>query len=238
LARTDDALRVLSSLERLRGRLSESFPRQVDDLTVVLHDSATSLAAANPMLPMLWAATGPAARPYVNGWATRHELHVLSPRAVRDRATRGQGADGSEAVLALAAPTLYVRRVIVESNQDLHRALGPARFATTLRWAWLLEGASRWFSGETRVARTAIVRRLRDGGRPSFPPSVRDAPLLAGTVIDLLVQEEGEQAAVALTARLHPGGSRGALTKAFGGRPLVHTEGTWRSQLSRMASGG
>jgi hypothetical protein len=104
-----------------------------------------------------------------------------------------------------------------------------------VRWAWLLEGSSRWFSGETGRARAAIVWRLREGRKPSFPPSFRDAPLLAGTVFDLLVREEGERAAAALAGRLHPGGAREALVKAFRGRPLVHTEGAWRSYLSRIA---
>jgi hypothetical protein len=140
------------------------------------------------------------------------------------------------AVLGYSAATLFTRRVVVEANHDLHRSLGPARTAVSMRWAWLLEGASRWFSGESAVALPAVTARLRSGRQPEFPPALRDAPLLAGTVFDLLVREEGERAAVELAGRLHPGGARGALIKAFGGRPLVHTEGAWRSHLSRLAS--
>jgi hypothetical protein len=223
---------VLASLEEARTRLAEWFPRQPDGLTVVLHDTEASMAAANPMFPAWQRAVDPAARRYVTGWAGRRELHVLAPAVLRARAA---GSDGSAQMLALAAPTLYARRVIIECNHDLHRSLMPARIAVSLRWAWLLEGSSRWFSGEHAHARAAIVRRLREGPQPSFPPSFRDAPLLASTVIDLLVREEGERAAAALAGRLHPGGARPALVKAFGGRPLVHTEGTWRSYLSRMA---
>ena len=105
-----------------------------------------------------------------------------------------------------------------------------------MRWAWLLEGAARWFGGQTEHARPAIARRLREGTAPGFPPGPRDALLLGGTVIDLIVREEGERAAAELSCRLHPHGPRAALSKAFRGRPLVHTEGAWRSHLARIAS--
>jgi len=142
---------------------------------------------------------------------------------------------GSREMLARVPAALYTRRVIQENNPDLSRRLTPKRIVLELRWAWLLEGAARWFAGQTEHARPAIARRLHDGGRPSFPPGLRDAALLGGTVIDLLVREEGEQRAVQLACRLHPDGARAALSKAFNGRALVHTEGAWRAHLSHMA---
>jgi hypothetical protein len=138
-------------------------------------------------------------------------------------------------MLERAAAVLYTRRVITENNRDLPDRMTPGRIARELRWAWLLEGGARWFGGQTEHARPAILRRLREGGRPSFPPSYRDATLLGGTVIDLLAREEGVRAAAQFVCRLHPDGPRAALAKAFGGRALVHTEGAWRSHLARMA---
>ncbi len=98
-AQTADAARVLASLEAARARLAEWFPRPVDGLTVVLHDTESSLAAANPLFLAWRRAVHPAGRRYVTGWVTRHELHLL--------AARGEPA-GSPAVnpAALAAPTL------------------------------------------------------------------------------------------------------------------------------------
>ncbi|HEV2653594.1 MAG TPA: hypothetical protein VGT82_01490, partial [Ktedonobacteraceae bacterium] len=77
---------------------------------------------------------------------------------------------------------------------DLPRRMTPARLRAELRWAWLLDGGGRWLAGQTVHARPAIARRLREGRRPSFPPGLRDAALLGGTVIDLLAREEGERA--------------------------------------------
>jgi hypothetical protein len=229
----DDADRVLLSLERTRARLDQFFPHTVGELTVVLHTASLSLSLSNPAIPLRWLLTAPAARRYVAGWAGREELHVLAPATLEARASN---VPGSREMLALAAPALYTRRVIAENNRDLPRRLTPARLIAELRWAWLLEGGARWFSGQTDHARPAIARRLREGARPSFPPGVRDAALLGGTIVDLLAREEGERAAAQFVMRLHPEGPRAALSQAFRVRALVHTEGAWRSHLARIAS--
>jgi hypothetical protein len=140
-------------------------------------------------------------------------------------------------MLELTAPALYARRVISANNPDLGRRPTPRRAHQELRWAWLLEGAARWFSGQTDYARPAIARRLHEGRRPAFPPGARDALLLGGTVIDLLAREEGAQAAADLACRLHPHGARAALSRAFRGRPLGRTEEAWRTHLRRLAAG-
>jgi hypothetical protein len=160
-------------------------------------------------------------------------MHVLLPDALEARAST---VPGSREMLARAVPALYARRVIGENNQDLRRRHGPRRVHAELRWAWLLEGAARWFGGQTAHARPAIARRLRDGRRPAFPPQMRDAPLLGGTVIDLLVRERSEPAAAELACRLHPHGPRGALREAFGGRSPARTEEAWREHLTRLTA--
>jgi hypothetical protein len=234
-ADAQDVERVLNSLERTRRRLSEFFTPEDDELTVVVHRSTLSMTMANPMLPIVWLTTAPAARRYVAGWVGRDELHMLAPRTLMVRASK---VPGSREMLTLAPAALYARRVITANNEVLGRARRPRRTALELRWAWLVEGSARWFSGQTEYARPAIARRLREGGRPSFPPGLRDATLLGGTVIDLLVREEGPEAAAELASGLHRQGPRSALSRAFGGRPLHRTEDAWRSHLSRLARGG
>lgn len=224
---------ILLSLEHARDHLGELFPRTVAEITVVLHRDTFSLSLSNPALPVRWLLTAPADRRYIAGWAGGEELHVLAPAALHARASK---VPGSREMLDLAVVSLYARRVIGENNHDLPRMYSPARLHAELRWAWLLEGGARWFSGQTDYARPAIARRLREGGRPSFPPGLRDAPLLGGTVVDLLAREEGERAAVAFVSHLHPQGARAAVSHAFRGRALVHTEGAWRSHLARLAS--
>ena len=231
-ADADEADRILYSLERTRDRLAQHFPKPGGELTVVLHRSTTSLVMARPVVPLAWALTAPAARRYVAGWGGGGELHVLTAAASETRASR---VAGSREMLALTAPALYARTVVAQSNHALPRRPGPRRIRAELRWAWLLEGAARWFAGQTEHARPAIARRLREGPAPAFPPGVRDAALLGGTVVDLLVREQGEQAAADLACTLHPRGPDAALTTAFGDRPLRRTEDAWRSHLERIS---
>jgi hypothetical protein len=144
----------------------------------------------------------------VTGWASAGEIHVL--RA------------GDE----LSAAALYARQVIAPYRWR--------RIATELHWAWLLEGTARWFAGQTGRMGQAVARRLRSGPRPSFPPGVRDAVLLGGTVVDLLAREEGEAAVAELVRSPHPDGPAAALGEAFGGRRFRDTEAAWRSHLERL----
>ena len=233
--RAADAARVLGLLERTRERLSERFPRLEDELTIVLHDSPHALALSNPLLPAIWALSSRRARRYVTGWAGRDELHVLSPRALRERAT---STSGSFEMLALAPASLYAKRMIVGSNRELQAARLPARSWAELRWAWLVEGASRWLSGESGHGRAVVGQYLRAGGRPHFPPGPRDAPLLAPTLIEMLAEQEGLGSVVRLAGRLHTGGSHAALLNAFPGQGLSSIEAEWRSRLRRLAQGG
>ncbi len=234
-AARDDAERVLYSLEVARERLRNHFPTAPAGMSIVMHRSTTSLSLACPWVPVAWLATAPASRRYLAGWAGRDELHMLEPAALEARAST---VPGSHEMLQLTASALYARRVIDASNRDLAQRRTPRRGRQELRWAWLLEGAARWFSGQTDYARPAIARRLHECSRPAFPPGLRDALLLGGTVIDLLVSERGEQAAAELASQLHPQGPRAALSRGFGGRPFVDTEAAWRSHLNRLAGPG
>jgi hypothetical protein len=224
---------VLASLEHLRARLESRLVRLPDEVTVVLHTSALSLSLAAPGVPLTWALSAPAARRYVAGWTGRREIHVLAPRLLERRASN---VPGSREMLALAPAALYARLAVAESNPDLRGRWRPRRAVVPVRWAWLLEGGARWLAGQTDHARPAIARRLREGRAPAFPPGIRDAALLGGTIFDLLTREAGEPAALALASRLHPQGPAAALRSAFGGRALGDTEGVWRSHLARLAT--
>lgn len=226
-------LGVLQALEATRTRLVNIFPRLPEDVTVVVHDSQAQLDLAQPILPVLRRLTAPAARRYIAGWATPGALHVLAPRVLSDRASK---VTGSREMLLLTPSALYVQLVVSECNALLPPPWGTRTIARGVRWAWLIAGTAQFFSGQTAHARPAIVRRLREGPRPEFPPRLRDAALLGGTVIDLLAREQGERAAAALACSLPPGGPRGALGHAFDERSFSDTEGTWRAHLARLAS--
>ena len=226
---------VLGQLEHGRDRLDERFPASPGDLVVVMHGSPAMLDAAAPALPFQRRLTAPAARRYLVGWAGERELHVLAPRLLAQRASN---VEGSLELLMLAPAALLARRYVAANHKGMPPPLGPRRLLRWLRWAWLLEGAGQYFSGQVAHVRPAVTRRMREGGTPSFPPARADAPLLGGSVFDLLRREEGERACVALACGPHRNGPRRALEAAFGGRSLRHTEAEWRAHLERLGEPG
>lgn len=231
-ADADDVARALDSLEATRARLEIVFPRTVADVTVVFHRSAPLLDLAHPLVPLERLLTAPAARRYVVGSTSARTIHVLAPRALRARAS---AVPGSREMLERAPDVLYARLVVGLNNRRLPPPARPRNLLRRLRWAWAVEGTARWFAGQVEHARPAIARRLREGERPSFPPSLRDAALLGPTLIDLLARERGPEAAMRLACHLDPAGPEHALREAFRGRSLDHTEGAWRSHLARIA---
>ena len=106
-----------------------------------------------------------------------------------------------------------------------------------MRWAWLCEGAAAWLSGQTPLFRAAIVRRMREGGRPEFPPAPADAMLLGGTVFTLLERRRGTHVAAALATSPLERGARGLIAEAFD-RPVAAVEQDWRDELDSLAASG
>jgi hypothetical protein len=223
-----DAERVLAQLEYARERLERQLELELGELAVVIHGSPAQLDAAQPWLPFQRRMTAPAARRYVVGWAGERELHVLSPRLL---ARRASNVEGSLEMLMLAPSALLARHALARRHPGFPPPLGPMRLRRWMRSAWFVEGGAQWLAGQTRHVRPAIARRLREGGKPAFPPAATDALLLGGTVFDLLAREEGERAAVA-AARSGPDA---LLRDGFHGRGLRHTEDAWRSHLTRLA---
>src|SRR4051812_49360294 len=229
---TPDAEQVLRGLEGTRVHLERLFEGRSGELSVVLHGTEAQLDAAAPMLPALRRMTAPAGRRYLVGWTGERELQVLAPRVL---ARRASNVEGSLEMLMLAPAALLARRVVAASNPGLPPPWGPRGWARYLRWAWLLDGAGQYFSGQARHARPVVGRPLREGGPPALPPSRADASLLGGSVFDLVAREEGETKAVELACTPLSEKPARALERAFAGRTLRHTEGTWRAHLARVA---
>jgi hypothetical protein len=225
----DAAMAILERLEDFRSRMDGLFEATPGDVSVVRHSHPAALALAHPWLPLARTLAAPAARRYMAGWFSQDEIHVLAPRLLAERASR---VEGSREALMLSPLHEYAHLVVGANNQQLPPPFTVRTFSRYVRWAWLCEGAATHFSGQGRHLRGAIARRLREGGRPAFPPAVRDATLLGGSVYRLLQREAGEAACVALAAsRLDPSGPERAIEHAFD-RPLGDVERGWRASLA------
>ena len=225
-----EANRVLYALERFRDELTPLFDDAPGEVAVVLHPRSAALTLAQPWLPLARMVAAPASRRYFAGWFSEREIHVLAPPALERRAS---GVPGSREALLLSPQHEYAHIVVGANNAELPPPFSIASFRSYVRWAWLCEGAAAWLSGQTTHLRPAIVRRLREGGRPAFPPSPADAMVLGGTVFALLERLHGPSAAAELAASPLDRGPRELLAEAFG-RQTATVERDWRAQLDAL----
>ena len=228
----DEAVRVLDDLEGFRESLEGLFESTPGDIAVVMHPRPAMLAMAQPWLPLAQRAAAPASRRYFAGWFNSGEIHVLAPPALEQRAS---GSEGSKEALLLTPRHEYAHLVVGAHNADLPPPFGPRNFRRYVRLAWQCEGAAAFFAGQVPHLRAAIVLRLREEGRPDFPPAPRDAQLLGGTVYALLEREAGPAAAVKLAAMREGQGPRVAIEQAFG-RAAASVERDWREYLDSMSA--
>jgi hypothetical protein len=233
-ARHDDgdtgcAQRILDRLEDVRLMLEDRFDDVPGDVTVVIHDNPAWLSAAHPLLPAVRWSAAPAGRRYLAGWPMLGEIHVLNDYWTERRAA------GEDSLTALkgTADRMYCQLVLAANNESLPPMWTPRHFLTYLRWAWLVEGASQYFTAQTSLFRAAVITRLREGEKPRFPPSRRDAVILGGTVFDLLDRAAGPDACAVLVSRLHREGPAGNLELAFES-PMREIERAWRRQLDEI----
>jgi hypothetical protein len=220
---------VLDALEDLRLRLEDRFDAVPGNVTVILHDNPAWLSFAHPLLPAVRWSAAPAARRYLVGWPMDGEIHTLNDTWM-DR--RSAGEDSLRALRG-TAERMYCQIVLAANNPALPPMWTPRRFLTYLRWAWLIEGAAQYFAGQTSLYRAAVITRLREGERPSFPPGRRDALILGGTVFDLLDRHAGPDACVRMASRLHRQGPQGNLELAFEAR-MREIERAWRMHLDEI----
>lgn len=227
---TDAAAAMLEELEHFRDRLERAFDTTPGEVAVIMHPGPFALSLAHPWLPVARMAAAPAARRYMAGWFSRREIHVLAPAALEERAS---AVPGSREALLLGPLHEYAHVAIGANNPALPPPFTPRTFARYLRWAWVCEGAATHLAGQTEHLRPAIARRLREGGRPDFPPPARDAVLLGGTVFAMLEDEAGPEECVRLAARPPDLGDEAAIQQAFG-RPASDVEADWRRRLDEL----
>ncbi len=225
-ADTGYAEELLDRLEELSLRLEDRFEVAPGDVTVIIHPSPIWLNFAHPFLPAVRWAAAPAGRRYLAGWPMATEIHVLGETAMAKRAA----GEASMEALKGTAERLYTQIVVAANNEAIPPPWTPGRFFRYLGWAWLVEGSAQHFSRQVDLYRAAVIRRLREGSRPSFPPGRRDAILLGGTVFDLLEDYRGGGACELLVARLRRDGPVANLEAAFD-LGIGEIEAMWRQYL-------
>ena len=232
-AQATAAQAVLDDLERFRAELEDIFERVPGEISVVIHPRPAMLALAAPWLPLARAMSAPAGRRYFAGFFAAREIHMLAPEALERRASV---VPGSREALTRTPRHEYSHLVLAANNTSMPPPFTPAAFRRYVRNAWVCEGAAVHFAGQVPHLRAAVARRLREGGRPRFPPAARDSFVLGGTVFGLLERELGAAACVSLAKA--PLGSSGAeLVEAAFGRSPGAVERSWIDYLAEFTAG-
>lgn len=232
-AQAHEAHVVLDDLERFRAELEGVFDRVPGEISVVIHPRPAMLALAAPWLPLARAVSAPAGRRYFAGWFARGEIHVLAPDALERRAS---GVPGSREALMLTPRHEYAHLVLGTNNASMPPPFTPAAFRRYVRNSWVCEGAAAHFAGQVPHLRPAVARRLREGGRPSFPPAARDSFVLGGTVFGLLERERGARACVELAAAPLAAAGTDMVEAAFGRSP-AEVWRSWTAYLGEFTAG-
>ena len=136
---------------------------------------------------------------------------TCSPRAALER--RASAVPDSRDMLMLTPAALYAQLVVATNNRRLPPPLRPRTCAG--------RGSCGARPRTSRARRCSRVRRSRGAcartRAPRFPPTLRDAALLGGTIFDLLERERGAAAAVSLAFTRPEGSPARALEHAFSG---------------------
>ena len=232
-AQATAAQAVLDDLERFRAELERIFERVPGEISVVIHPRPAMLALAAPWLPLARMVSAPAGRRYFAGWFAQREIHMLATEALERRAS---SVPGSREALTRTPRHEYSHLVLAANNPSMPPPFTPAGFRRYVRNAWVCEGAAVHFAGQVPHLRAAVARRLREGGRPRFPPAARDSFVLGGTVFGLLERELGATACVSLATA--PLGSPGTeLVEAAFGRSPSAVERSWTDYLAEFTAG-
>ena len=232
-SQADAAARVLDDLESFRAELERLFEEVPGEISVIIHPRPLMLTLAAPWLPLARAACAPAGRRYFAGWFKSGEIHVLAPAALERRASR---VEGSRDALIRSPRHEYAHLVLGANNPSLPPPFGPSTFRRYVRMAWLCEGAATHLAGQVPHLRAAIARRLREGGRPAFPPTAPDSLVLGGTVFAMLEHERDRRACAELARTPEETSPRKAIEVAFG-RPAAAVERGWVDYLDWLTSG-
>ncbi len=229
---SEAASEVLADLEEFRTELKSLFDVVPRDVSVVIHPRPLMLNFAAPWLPLARAVSAPAGRRYFAGFFGRDEIHVLAPDALERRAS---SVPGSREAMMRSPRHEFAHVVIGANNPSLPPPFSPSSFRRYVSAAWLCEGAATWLAGQVPHMRAAVSRRLREGGRPRFPPSARDALVLGGTVFGMLEREGGYESSAALARSGEWDRPGRAIESAFG-RPAKSVESSWQDYVAAFTS--
>ncbi|MBO9531940.1 MAG: hypothetical protein J7513_03085 [Solirubrobacteraceae bacterium] len=195
--------------------------------TVVVHPTAFSLALAQPAYVAALALTETHGRKYMASWASGSTLHLIAP----DRLARGTEGHISLRDAMDRAPAAGLA----------HLAIGHANPALSLQkalrrrdWFWLAWGAGQTLVGQVPMLASVIALRRKERRAIHLPPPMRDAVVMGGSLVELVLRDRGLTALVHLLRDPLPPSADGWIGRALPGLGSTERDVRWRMLLDDL----
>lgn len=218
---------MVHSLEAMAMRLDAHGLGLPDHPTIVVHPTAFSLALAQPAFMAAQSVTESHGRRYVASWTTGSTLHLIAP----GRHTRGeQRVIGMRDALERAPACGLAHLALAHANPGLSLTRGIRK----RDWLWLAWGAGQTLGAQVPLLASSIAVRRRMRRALSIPPPPRDAVVLGGSIVELVLRTRGLTALVGLLKEPLPPTPEGWIGRALPGLGPTERDVRWRMLLDDL----
>jgi hypothetical protein len=218
---------VVHVLETVAARLEAHGLVLPDHPTIVVHPTAFSLGLAQPAFLFAQTLTESNGRRYLASWSSGSTLHLIAPTrlargseghiSMREALERAPACGLAHMALAHANPGLSLQRTLRKRD-----------------WLWLAWGAGQSLVGQVPMLASSIAVRRRERRSLAIPPPARDAVVLGGSLVELVLRERGLTGLVALLRDPLPPSPQAWINRALSGLGPTERDVRWRMLLDEL----
>ncbi len=195
--------------------------------TIVFHPTAVSLGLAQPAFLLAQSLTESVGRRYLASWSSGSTLHLIAPRRLM-RGTEGHISMREALERAPACGLAHLALGHLNPGLSLQRAL------RRRQWLWLAWGAGQTLVGQVPMLASTIAVRRRERRALTIPPPGRDAIVLGGSLVELVLRERGLTGLVALLRDPLPPSPQAWINRALSGLGPTERDVRWRMLLDEL----
>ena len=195
--------------------------------TIVVHPTAVSLGLAQPAFLFAQSLTESGGRRYLASWSSGATLHLIAPPRLL-RGTAGHISMREALERAPACGLAHLALGHLNPGLSLHRAL------RRRQWLWLAWGAGQTLVGQVPMLASTIAVRRRERRALTLPPPARDAVVLGGSLVELVLRERGLTGLVALLRDPLPPSPEAWIGRALSGLGPTERDVRWRMLLDEL----
>ncbi|MDO9352354.1 MAG: hypothetical protein Q7T55_01575 [Solirubrobacteraceae bacterium] len=218
---------VVHVLETVAARLEAHGLVLPPHPTIVVHPTSFSLGLAQPAYVWAQSLTESHGRRYLASWSSGSTLHLISP----PRLLRGTGTHISMRDALERAPACGLAHLALG---HLNPGLTLQRALRRRQWLWLAWGAGQALVGQVPMLASTIAVRRRERRALTIPPPARDAVVLGGSLVELVLRERGLTGLVALLRDPLPPSPGAWVNRALSGLGPTERDVRWRMLLDEL----